>query len=74
MAKKRGKEIKVPIPEDPICAAGPIDGPTYVLKWSIPIIEEKFTIVFINAKVLDINLHFEAYIIIFEVKIAQILA
>jgi len=69
LAKKRGKQIKVPI--DPIkpIPAGPIDGPHPLdgppmrpprpldlgppigpsngLTWSIPIVEEKFTIVFI---------------------------
>ena len=48
MAKKRGKEIKVLIPEsvswNPIDGPSPYDGPTYDLTWSIPIVEEKFTI------------------------------
>ena len=47
MAKKRGKEIKSLIPESvtaPIDGPSLYDGPTYDLTWSIPIVEEKFTI------------------------------
>ena len=55
MAKKRGKEIKFLIPESvtaPIDGPSLYDGPTYDLTWSIPIVEEKFTIDYSKVKFL----------------------
>ena len=71
LAKQRSKLIKVPI--DPIIpiAAGPIDGPrpldgppiepTYEMIWSIPIVEEKFKIVFHWAESRDISKFYKCF-------------
>ena len=65
LAEQRMKLTKVPLDPiipaaaDPVDGSRPLDGPLigptyYVSTWTLPIVEEKFTIVFIWAESRDI--------------------